>query len=377
LLDPPRRGVRESIKACQSAGISVVMVTGDQPKTAVAIGRQVGLVGDDHRTAVVHGRELRPPDELSPEERKRIHEARIFARVSPEQKLHLVQLFQDRGDIVAMTGDGVNDAPALKKANIGVAMGKRGTDAAREVSEMVLEDDALSSIVAAVRQGRVIFGNIRKSVMFMLCTNVAEVIAVTLASLVGAPLPLRPLQILYLNVLTDAWPALALGVNKGHACVMDKPPRDSKESVLTGGHWWAIGGWGLLIAVCVLGALSLAMLWQRMKPIQAVTISFLTLGFAKLWFVFNLRDRASSLLRNDIVRNPAVWLATTLCAALLLASVYAPGLSGLLETQPPGVAGWGLIILLSALPFVIGQVLRVCQSLRRHEQRSEGPERHH
>jgi Ca2+-transporting ATPase len=359
LLDPPRADVRESIQACRRAGIRVVMVTGDQSKTAMAIGRQVGLVDDDCASSVVHGRELGAPDDLSRQERERILETRIFARVSPEQKLQLVQLFQESGHIVAVTGDGVNDAPALKKADIGVAMGQRGTDAAREVAEMVLEDDALTSIVVAVRQGRTIFSNIRKSVMFMLCTNVAEIIAVALASLAGAPLPLRPLQILYLNVLTDAWPALALGVNKGHGGVMDRPPRDPGESILTGSHWRAIGGWGLTIAACVLGALSLAILWRHMEPARAVTVSFLTLGFAKLLFVFNLRDRSSSLLHNEIIQNRWVWLAITLCVGLLFAAVYAPGLSETLDTRRPGAAGWGLIALFSALPSVAGQLWRV------------------
>ena len=176
LYDPPGEGVKESITACKQAGIRTVMVTGDQPATARAIGRQVGLAEDG--ATVIHGRDLARPDELSPEERKRVLNTSIFARVSPEQKLHLMQVYQGEGEVVAMTGDGINDAPALKKADIGIAMGRRGTDAAREAADMVLKDDALSSIVAAVEQGRVIFGNIRKSIMFMLCTNVAEIIAV-------------------------------------------------------------------------------------------------------------------------------------------------------------------------------------------------------
>ncbi|MGD2111097.1 MAG: cation-transporting P-type ATPase [Phycisphaerae bacterium] len=362
LWDPPRKGVRESITACQRSGVRVVMVTGDQPKTAAAIARQVGLVDDDRTPTIVHGRELRAPDELSSDDRARVLDAQIFARVSPEQKLRLVQLFQENGDTVAMTGDGVNDAPALKKADIGIAMGKRGTDAAREVAEMVLEDDALSSIEAAIRQGRVIFGNIRKSVIFMLCTNVAEVIAVALATLCGAPLPLRPLQILYLNVLTDAWPALALSVNKEQTGVMDQPPRDPKEAVLTNAHWWAIAGWGLTIAVCVLASLGLALSWQHMDRPRAVTVSFLTLGFAKLGFVFNLRSRHSSPWRNEILSNPWVWFSFTLCVVLLVAAIHAPGLAPLLETRPPGGAGWALIASFGAIPLVGGQALQMVQN---------------
>jgi Ca2+-transporting ATPase len=365
LFDPPREDVRESIEACQSAGIRLVMVTGDQPETARAIGRQVGLA--EHNDAdVIHGRELVEPERLSTDERRRILRAPVFARVSPEQKLRLVQLYQESGLTVAMTGDGVNDAPALKKADIGVAMGKRGTDAARQVADMVLKDDALSSIVAAVRHGRIIFGNIRKSVMFMLCTNVAEVIAVALASLVNAPLPLRPLQILYLNVITDVFPALALGVGKGSPRVMRQKPRDAREPVLTRGHWLAIGGWGLGIAACVLGALAAALLWLGAEQLEAVTVSFLTLAFGKLWFVFNLRDRGSTLLDNDIVRNLWIWAAIGVCVVLLLAAAYLPGLADILKTRPLGGSAWGLVLALSALPMLLGQTVRLIQRWRRH-----------
>jgi len=363
LLDPPRKAVRESVEACRSAGVRVVMVTGDQPETARAIGREVGLVDGDH-AEVMHGRDLVEPDLLSVEQRERILKTAIFARVSPEQKLHLVRVFQDNGDTIAMTGDGVNDAPALKKADIGVAMGKRGTDAARQVADMVLRDDAFSSIVAAIQQGRIIFGNIRKSVMFMLCTNVAEVFAVALASLVNAPLPLRPLQILYLNVVTDVFPALALGVGKGSSHVMRRKPRDAREPVLTRSHWLAIGGWGLAIAACVLGALATGLLWLRMEEPAAITGSFLTLAFAKLWFVFNLRDRGSTLLDNDVVRNPWVWGSIGLCVALLLAATYLPGLSDVLKTRPLASPGWVLVLALSALPMLLGQTIRAIQGRR-------------
>jgi P-type Ca2+ transporter type 2C len=227
--------------------------------------------------------------DLSQEDRRQLLETNVFARVTPQQKLNLVKLFQEHGEIVAMTGDGVNDAPALKQADIGVAMGQRGTEAAKQMADMVLRDDRFSTIVAAVRQGRIIFANIRKSVMFMLCTNLAEILVVTLASLAQAPIPLRPLQILFLNVLTDVFPALALGVGAGSRDVMNRPPRDPRESVLTRHHWLAIGGWSVVIGACVLGALSLALMWLGFDEMKAITVSFLTLAFAKLWFVLNLR----------------------------------------------------------------------------------------
>lgn len=358
LLDPPRHEVRDAINECQRAGMRVVMVTGDQAETAKAIAEAVGIFGDpdDEEARVIHGADLKPLEALADKDRRHIHRSNIFARVSPEQKLNLVTVYQEFGDTVGMTGDGVNDAPALKKANIGIAMGLRGTDAAKQVADMVLKDDAFESIVAAVRQGRVIFGNIRKSVMFMLCTNGAEVLAVAAASMVGAPLPLRPLQILYLNVVTDVFPALALSVSKGLPHVMDRPPRDPNEPVMAKRHWLATGGWSVVIAACVVAGLAAGLQWLGLNEGAAVTISFLTLAFSKLWFVFNLRDRASNALVNEITRNPWIWGAIALCVALLLAAVYLPGLSNFLQTTSPGLRGWLVLLGLSLAPLVIGQV---------------------
>jgi Ca2+-transporting ATPase len=360
LLDPPRRDVEPAIDGCHRAGVRVVMVTGDQPATARAIGEQVGAVTDEDRETV-HGRELGPADELGEEAREHLYRAGVFARVSPEQKLDIVTVYQERGEIVAMTGDGVNDAPALKKADIGVAMGRRGTDAAKQVADMVLADDSFASIVAAIEQGRVIFGNIRQSVMFMLCTNVAEVIAVAAASLAQVPLPLRPLQILYLNVITDVLPALALGVSKGAENIMDQPPRAPGESILTRRHWGAIGGWAVLIAACVLTGLWAGLEWLGLERLAAVTVSFLTLAFAKLWFVFNLRPKGSRLFRNEITRNPWIWAALGVCIVLLGLAVYLPGLSDVLETREPSLRAWGLILGLSLVPFIVGQAMRIVQ----------------
>ncbi len=372
LLDPPREDVRDAIAECHAAGVEVVMVTGDQPATAAAIARQVGILDDDREAsredgapAVVHGRELTAPEELPVADRERLLGARVFARVSPEQKLNLISLEQASGRTVAMTGDGVNDAPALKKADIGVAMGQRGTDAARQVSDMILQDDAFATIVAAVRQGRIIFDNIRKSVMFMLCTNVAEVLVVAVAAGLGGllelPLPLRPLQILYLNVITDVFPAIALGVGRGEPDIMRRPPRPHDEPVLTRGHWRAVGGWATLLGACVLGSLIIALHGLGLDEQRAVTVSFLTLAFGKLWFVYNLRAPGTSLLRNDIVRNPWVAGAILLCIVLLLAAVYVAPLSAVLKTSPPGGAGWLLLLGMSLVPLLVGQAWREFQ----------------
>jgi Ca2+-transporting ATPase len=363
LQDPPRTRVRDAINACQAAGIRVVMVTGDKPETAESIAEQVGIVGDpdDEPARVLHGRDMRPPSKLGDPDEERVRRANIVARVTPEQKLNLVRTYQDVGETVAMTGDGINDAPALKKADIGVAMGRRGTDAAKQAADMVLRDDAFETIVAAVEQGRIIFGNIRKSVLFMLCTNGAEVLAVAIAAAVNAPLPLRPLQILFLNVLTDVFPALALAVGKGEGDVMQRPPRRPDEAVLARRHWLAIGGWSVIIAMTVLVGLATALQWLGFGTFEAVTVSFLTLGFAKLWFAFNLRSPNSSPVRNEVTRNPWIWGAIGLCTALLVSAVYLPGLSSVLETRPIGWGGWGLVLGMSLVPLLLGQLLLLCR----------------
>lgn len=358
LLDPPREDVRDALKECHEAGIRAIMVTGDQPVTARNIGLSVGLT-DDENADVVVGKDLKNPDELSDEERRRMVEAPIFARVSPEQKLNLIKLHQDNNAVVAMTGDGVNDAPALKKADIGVAMGARGTDVAKEAADMILQDDAFGSIVAAVEQGRAIFNNIRKFTLYLLSGNVGEIIAVGIAALINVPLPLLPLQILYLNAINDVFPALALGVGEGEPALMKRPPRNSKEDILTRAHWIAIVAYGLVIAATVLGAFAIALWLWGMEQNQAVTISFLTLAFGRLWHVFNMRDDNSGLIRNEISQNPYIWGAFVICTGLLLGAVYIPGLSDVLQTASPDLKSWGLIIGMSLIPLVVGQIWKL------------------
>lgn len=370
LHDPPRENVRWAVQECREAGIVVILATGDQAATARAIAFQTGIV-DDEQAEVMHGSELEDPDAASEEARQRVLATRVFARVDPEQKLRLVETFQADGRVVAMTGDGVNDAPALKTADIGVAMGQRGTDAARQVADMVLQDDAFETIVRAVQQGRVIFGNIRKSVLFMLCTNLAEVVAVAVGSVIAAfialPLPLLPLQILYLNVLTDVFPALALAVGRGGSEVMNRPPRPRSESILTPDHWRAIVASSLVIAASVLAALAIATFGLGLPRLEAITVSFLTLAFGKLWFTLVLATPGTHPFDNSVVRNPYVWGALALCIPLLLAAVYLPGLAGVLNTAPPGAAGWGLLLAFSAVPFVAGLALRARQYATRSD----------
>lgn len=354
-VDPPREDAKTAIHACHEAGIRVIMITGDQAITARSVGLAVGLV-DEKEVSVAEGKELKHPDDLPKEEHHRLQQVPIFARVSPEQKLNLITIHQEMGAIVAMTGDGVNDAPALKKADIGIAMGQRGTEVAKEAADMVLQDDAFASILAAVAQGRAIFRNIRKFTVYLLSGNVGEIIAVAAASLVNAPLPLLPLQILFINAVNDVFPALALGVGQGSPSQMRQPPRSSKEPVLASQQWWTIAGYGVLIAVVTLGIFAFSLRDLGMSEEQATTISFLTLAFGRLWHVFNMRDNQSPVLRNEITMNPYIWGALLVCSALLLAAVYIPPLASVLGVVNPQWQGWQLIILGSLLPLILGQI---------------------
>ena len=360
MLDPPRKDVRESIELCHQAGIRVIMVTGDQSITARNVGQAVGLVTQDNARAT-EGKDLKEPQELSSEDQERLREVPIFSRVSPKQKLNLIALHQQHGQIVAMTGDGVNDAPALEKADIGIAMGKHGTQVAREAADMILKDDAFSTILEAVRYGRVIFGNIRKFVMFLLSGNAGEIFIVGLATLFNAPLPLLPLQILFLNFIADVFPALALGVGVGTGEVMHHAPRNPKEPVMTTRHWMAIIGYGVLIAASVLTAFALAFYWLDASTERAVTISFLTLSIARLWHVFNMRDYDTNLFSNEVTRNPWVWGALVLCLALILSAVFIPFLAQILQLVMPGFFDWVLILGMSLVPFIVGQTVKLAR----------------
>jgi len=356
LLDPPRQGVRDAIRRCLCAGIRVVMVTGDQPSTALNIAKALGLT-DRGSSSVLRGSELRNLRELSDPERERVLSAPVLARVSPEQKLDIVSIYQSRGLVVAMTGDGINDAPALKQADIGIAMGTRGTQVAKEASDMVLKDDSFSTIVFAIEQGRIIFGNIRKFIYYLISCNVSEILVVSVASFTEMPLPVLPLQILFLNLVTDVFPALALGVGEGNRNVMRSPPRDPGEPILTRRNWLGIVGYGALMSVSVLGALIISTQYLGYGMERAVSVSFLTLAFVQLFHVFNMRDPGSGLIKNEVTRNPYVWGALLLCMIIILLAVYIGPVASALKVSNPGFGGWLLIISMSLIPLIIGQVV--------------------
>ena len=357
LEDPPRKGVKEAIQRCRNAGITVIMVTGDHAATARNIATAVDIVEPQADPEQFFGGATLEPvfDSAHPE---RLDNARVFSRVSPEQKLMLIDGYQQHDQVVAMTGDGVNDAPALKKADIGVAMGIRGTPVAKEAAAMVLQDDEFGTIVEAVAQGRAIYENIRKFIVYLLSCNISEVLVVSIATVAGAPLPLLPLQILFLNLVTDVFPALALGVGEGSPELMKRGPRPFSESLLTRSHWVRIVLHGFVIATTVLAAMAIAVGKLGANTEQAITISFCTLTLAQVWHVFNMRDNIRTPFSNEITRNIWVWLAVGLCVLLLLAAVYVPLLSNVLSLSDPGVDGWLLIVGMSVVPIVIAPLVR-------------------
>jgi P-type Ca2+ transporter type 2C len=363
LADPPRADVPQAIRDCQTAGIRVIMATGDHAVTARAIGHAVGLGSEP---GVLEGRELA---RLAGQNNNHILQTGIFARVSPAEKLQIVRAFQAEGEIVAMTGDGVNDAPALQQADIGVAMGLRGTDVAREAADMVLLDDSFPTIVQSIREGRVIFGNIRRFVAYLLSCNLAEVLVVGLAIVSTLPLPLLPLQILFLNLVTDVFPAFALAMCEGERGVMERPPRDPKEPILGRRQWLEIVMQSAALAIATFGALALARLWLRLDAEATITVTFLTLAFAQLWHVFDMRIARSDLWINEVSKNPWIWGALLLCSALLMFAIYVPPLAQVLGLVRPDLTMWLVIIGMSLAPFIAGQIVAMVLKFWRPEAR--------
>jgi Ca2+-transporting ATPase len=357
LADPLRDDVPAAIAACRGAGIQVVMTTGDHAETAASIAMEAGIVDAD--PDVVEGREMQnfDPDRPDPALSERLNTARVFARFAPANKLELVAFHQSQGRIVAMTGDGVNDAPALKKADIGIAMGKRGTQVAREASDIILLDDAFSTIADAVIQGRIIFANIRKFVVYLMSCNVSEVLVVAFALGLGMAAPLLPLQILFLNLVTDVFPAFALGLGRGNATVMQEPPRDAREPIADQKTWGKISMLGLMIAFSTLAAYSMSLFQLKLGQDKAITVAFLTIALAQLWNVFNVRKPQDGLLLNEITCNIFVWLAIAFCLLLITSAVWIPAFSLVLDLPPPTLAGLAVAAGMSLVPLVFGQVL--------------------
>ncbi len=318
LIDPPRKEIPAAIRHCLDAGIEVVMVTGDHPATAKAIARQLGIIDADE-TDVVLGKEMPDFEKLNKADKSRWVASKIFARVSPKQKLDLIRVLQERKAIVGMTGDGVNDAPALKKADIGIAMGKRGTQVAQDVADMVLRDDSFASIVAAIRQGRVIFDNIRKFVIYLLSCNLSELAIIAIVAVSFLDFQLKPLQILFINLVTDVLPALALGVTPGGPEVMKQKPRAVNEPIIDKSRWLRIFFYAGVITATSIGAVYFSHYalhaWGEWDAALSNNILFFTLISAQLFHVFNMGSMDLPFWRTEVVRNRYVWFAVGGCAS--------------------------------------------------------------
>lgn len=349
-LDPPRVEVIEALKSCRMAGIKVIMITGDHPATALNIAEKIQMADTNQ---VVTGKEL----ESSGQEEKLLA-ANIFARVTPKQKLDMITLYQKRGDVVAMTGDGINDAPAIKKADIGIAMGLRGTAVAKETADVVLKEDSFAAIVLAVEQGRTIFQNIKRFMVYLLSCNLSEILIVFVLGLFQGSFTLLPLQILFLNILTDIFPALALGMGEGDAQSMRKPPRNPEEPVLVGADWWSIGVYSGAITVSILITTWYASQQLHYSPEVCNNIAFLGIAFAQLWHVFNLPSYRISFFRNEVTYNRYIWYAILLCSVLLLLFYSFEPLRKIVNLQLIESKAWILIGLASIAPVLMIQIIK-------------------
>ena len=342
LMDPPRAEAREAVKSCLAAGITPVMITGDHPATALTIAVQLGITtAHDH---VLTGVDLAS---MSPEELfDQVHRIRVYARVDPIQKLRIVETLQQRGEYVAMTGDGVNDAPALQRADIGIAMGRTGTEVAREASDLVLLDDNFATIVAAVREGRHIFDNIRKFVNYIMASNAAEIWTILLAPLLGLPVPLLPIHILWTNLVTDGLPGLALAAEPEDPSIMQRPPRPPGESLFAHGVWQHMVWVGLLIAGLSIFSQAYAI---RTGSAHWQTVVFTVLTLSQMAHVLAVRSETHSLFRIGLFSNPALLGAVSLTAVLQLAAIYVPALQNVFKTAPLSAFELALVAILCSI----------------------------
>lgn len=350
-IDPARPEAKAAIKECKTAGITPIMITGDHLETAYAIAEDLGIA-NDHNQAML-GKEL---NTLNPEEiREVVKTKRVFARVSPENKVQIVEALKANGHIVSMTGDGVNDAPALKKADIGVAMGITGTGVAKNTAEVILMDDNFATIVHAVEEGRIIYNNIKNFVSFLLSCNIGEVLIVFLAILFGLPVPLTPIQLLWLNLVTDSFPALALGVEKGADDIMEEKPREPNEAIIDKKSGLVIGVQAVAITLATLGAYLFGIKVYGLDSEGSRTLAFATLITAELLRAFSARSSDHTLREIGLFSNKYMVYATGLSFGLLLMVLYIPALANLFEVIPPTVKDWAVIIVLSLIPVIAGE----------------------
>lgn len=350
-IDPPRVEVRDAVLKCKLAGIKPVMITGDHKNTALAIAKSINICNTDDQG--ITGEEI---EKLSDAElEKKVMNVRVFARVSPHHKLRIVKAFKNQNNIVAMTGDGVNDAPAIKEADIGVAMGISGTDVTKEAASMVLMDDNFRTIVSAVEEGRIIYDNIRKFIRYLLSCNLGEVLTMFLASIFYLPNPLTPIQILFVNLATDGLPAIALGVDPADKDIMMQQPREKGESIFARGLWSKILVRGCLIGICTLMAFMTGRLYG-MDLATCRTLALTTLVMSQLLHVFECRSERHSIFEIKLFTNPYLVGAVLVSIIMVCGILYIPFLADVFNTVALDIGQWGIVLFYSGVIFLINSV---------------------
>ena len=354
LLDPPRPEAKDAVARCAGAGIRPVMITGDHRDTAVAVARDLNILGPGDRAIDGPGLDLLSQDLLE----ENIQRYSVYARVTPEHKLRIVRAWQKRGHVVAMTGDGVNDAPAIRAADIGCAMGRTGTDVAKGAADMVLTDDNFATVVAAVEQGRGIYANIRKAIHYLLSCNIGEILAIFIATVLPfLEAPLTPVQLLWLNLVTDSLPALALGMEPVEEGVMDRPPRGKEEPLFSRAFSLRLAWQGALVGGLTLMAYGLGVYWAGSRAL-ANTMAFATLTLSQLFHAFDVRSEETSLLRLGVLSNPAMNRAFLAGMALQLAVLLAPPLQGAFGVTAMAPLQWGVVLGLAVTPLLVCETVK-------------------
>jgi Ca2+-transporting ATPase len=364
-MDPARPEVKEAIATARKAGIKTAMVTGDYKNTAVAIAQELDLLS--HGGRVLTGAELDAMDETALA--GIAEEVDVYARVSPQHKVKIVEALKRCGHVVAMTGDGVNDAPALKRANIGVAMGITGTDVSKETADMVLTDDNYASIVSAVEEGRVIYSNIRKFVYYLLSCNMGEILIIFLAMLAGLPLPLTAIQLLVLNLVTDGAPALALGLEKGDPDIMDRPPRPVEEPVINRQMIWGIVVLSITVTIATLTAFVPGLRWFPDNLTVAKTMAFTTLALTELPIAYTCRSERYALLAIGVLSNKYMQWAVLASVVIVLSIIYVPFLDPIFNTAFLGLNEWLVMLPLILMPSITAEIYK--SFLRRADARQK------
>ena len=355
MIDPPRKEVKDSIKLCDRAGIKTIMITGDHKNTAYAIGKELGICNDF--SECIEGNEL---DKLFMDELKNnINKYRIFARVSPEHKVKIVKAFKSHGNIVSMTGDGVNDAPSLKSADIGVAMGITGTDVAKGAADMILTDDNFTTIVDAVEEGRNIYSNIKKSITFLLSCNFGEIIALFIAIILNWAAPLKPIHILWVNLITDSFPALSLGVDPLDDDVMNEPPRTNAEGLFTRGTLITLILNGLTIGIVTLIAFLTGLKYYPNSITHAQTMAFVVLSVSQLFLSLSIRNAKKSIFKIGLFKNKYLIFSILGGIALQLIIISVPFLASIFKVYPLSFGDFGFVFLISLVPLILNEISKL------------------